>query len=208
MTDPFQLQSTTIVAGSVLAEAAKKITLGVAPTNKRGSFTVLANGKTTKRFIMFNPNTVDDDKGINWGTVEVPGSSHPVYHYGSGGERIISFELWIDGDRGRFGREQTRDTSSLSIKDELAWYRSLVYPVGYGGDALDVSAPIVLFTFGELYNNVRCIVKKAPWKVEHWVPGLTGPTPVRARIPIQLAEVPTQSQVREQVLNVGGLFDY
>lgn len=203
--DLFQLEYSPIAAGSAAATVADKLKLGQAPTNKRGRFTVIdrANRKVNERYLMFNPSTVDDTKATNWGTTDVPGASHPVYSFGSGGERLISFELYIDGDRGRFGREQGRNTGSLSIKDELYWYRAMVHPVGYGAAASDVAPYLILFTHGELYNNLRCIVKQANWKVNYWVPGPTGPTPVRATVSMVLGEAPEQSVTREEVLRLG-----
>jgi len=175
------------------------------PTVVRGRFSVPE--RRTGRTMMFNPNDVSDEKTINWGSIEVPGASHPVYQYGAGGERVISFDLYIDGDRGRFGRAEPR-SMDLSIMDELMWYRSLIYPSAYGMSYAQVAPFLVLFTFGELYNNVPCIVKKASWKINYWVPGPRGPKPVRATIPIQLAEVVDRSITADQILSAAGLTSY
>jgi hypothetical protein len=144
---------------------------------------------------MFNPNKINDTKATNYGSIEVPGASHPIVQFGSGGARMINFNLWVDGDRGRFGRKQARNNSSLSISDELAWYRSLEYPVSYNMAVSDVFPYLVLFSFGELYQNVQCVVRKADWDVNFWTPELQ---PVRATIPIQLEEVVTQSVTQDQ----------
>lgn len=180
-----------------------------AATVKRGRLSIPQRG--TGRIFMFNPNDVSDTKGINYGSIEVPGASHPVYQYGAGGERLITFDLYIDGDRGRFGREQARDNSSLSIKDELHWYRSLIYPSSFGMSYAEVAPYLVLFTYGELYVNLPCIVKKADWKVNYWVPDPKSggrPMPVRATIPLQLAEAASHSQTANDVLSEGELTAY
>lgn len=178
------------------------------PTVERGRISV--PGRGTGRTFMFNPNDISDEKGISWGSIEVPGASHPVYQFGAGGERIISFELYIDGDRGRFGRTESRNVGSLSIKDELHWYRSLVYPTAYGSSYAQVAPYLVLFSFGELYNGVNCIVKKANWKVNYWVPtGPNGsPTPVRGTVSMQLGEVVTRSQTANDILSDANLTAY
>lgn len=159
----------------------------------RGMLTIPA--LQTGRFFMFNPNNIDDDKGTNYGAIDLPGASHPVQQFGSGGERIIKFDLWIDGERGRFGRAQARNVQSLSIVDELTFYRSLEYPVQYGGDFSQVFPYTVLFSFGKLYKSVPCIVKKADWRVNFWVhdPNDGDLIPVKATIPIVLSEIPAQS---------------
>ena len=172
------------------------------PNVDRALFTVLqANKVVSKRFVMFNPTEISDDKGIIWGSMEIPGASHPVYQYGAGGARTISLELYIDGDRGRFGRQQARDTSSLSIKDELMFYRSLVYPTSHGQQFLNAAPATVLFSWGELYNGVACIVKKAPWHVFHWTPD---GKPVRARIPLVLEEIVDSSVPSSVIFPLGG----
>lgn len=151
---------------------------------------------------MYNPAELTDTKGVNWGTIDVPGASHPVYQFGSGGERIISFELYVDGERGRFGRQQQRDTSSLSIADELVFYRSLVYPAQYGMDMANTFPYEVLFSFGQLYVQLPCIVKKADWKITYWSPQLE---PVRAIISMTLGELTPRSQTQDDVLIVGAI---
>lgn len=176
------------------------VTGGGQPTVTRGMITIPDRG--TSRYFMFNPNDVNDTKGISWGSIEVPGASHPVYQFGAGGERLISFELYMDGDRGRFGRQQQRDTSTLSVKDELYFYRGLIMPRQYGMDMASVFPYTVLFTFGELYQNLPCIVKAAPWKIEYWTPKLQ---PVRARIALQLAEIVDKSQTADQMFALGGV---
>ena len=172
------------------------------PTVNRGTFTVLAGNKAVTRTFMFNPSNLNDNKGISWGSLEVPGASHPVYQYGAGGESVISFSIYLDGDRGRFGRQQARDNTSLSIKDELYWYRSLIYPIQYGAQAMNVQPPLCLFNMGEMYQKTQVLVKKASWAISYWTPKME---PVRAIVGITLAEVVNQSMVRDDILKLGGL---
>jgi hypothetical protein len=167
-------------------------------TVTRGSLVVVSRGITQP--LMFNPNDVSDDKEISWGTLQVPGASHPIYQYGAGGERSISFDIYLDGDRGRFGRSEQRD--ALSIQSHIAFYRSLVYPMKFEnatGGGVNMSAvfpSLVIFNFGPMYQSVTCIVKKVSVKINYWTPTLE---PVRASIGVQLAEVVTRSQVSQDI---------
>lgn len=179
-------------------------------TVKKGTITVPSRG--TGRTFMFNPNDVSDDKTPNYGSIDLPGASHPVQQFGSGGERLISFQLFFDGDRGRIaarGKYQKDvvelDTIPLSIKDELMWYRSLIYPSKYGAGYYDVAPYLVLFSMGELYDNVKCIVKAAPFKVNFWTPKME---PVRATMDFKLSEVVDRSVTSDDILAQGGLTAY
>jgi len=42
-------------------------------------------------FFQFFPESVSDSKGSNWVPLTIPGASHPLYQWTSGGERTISF---------------------------------------------------------------------------------------------------------------------
>lgn len=171
--------------------------LGETPTPTRGRLTIPDRG-VSKTF-MFNPPNMSDSKGVNYGSIQVPGASHPVYQYGSGGERIISFALYIDGDRGRFGREET-GRQTLSIRNDLNFYRSLTYPSEFNTLGFDaVYPPIVLFNFGPMFNNVPCIVKVANYVVNYWTPELE---PVRGTVNITLGEQIDESQTADDVTGI------
>lgn len=178
---------------------------GGGPTVPKGGFTIITgssartvdiSGEPDHPF-MFNPNDIDDTKATIWGMIEVPGMSHPIYQFGAGGERLIRFNLYIDGDRGRAAQAGARipNDPGLDITLEIRYFRSLVYPTQYNSVFANVFPPLVLFNFGTLYSNVRCLVKKADPKVTYWVPDAeTGVLiPVRATIAIELAEIPEQS---------------
>ena len=173
-------------------------------TITRGCLRVLNGNTAVSRYFMFNPNEISDSKETSWGSIEVPGASHPIYQWGAGGERLISFDLYIDGDRGRFGRQQARNTGSLSVRDELYWYRSLVYPQT-NASGLDMSASfprLVLYDDGEMYKNLPVIVKKAHWKTTFWTPKRE---PVRSIVSIALAETVDKTQTADDILQLGSL---
>lgn len=167
---------------------------GSPPTPTRGRITVLSRGITQE--LMFNPPTVSDNKAVTYGVIPLPGASHPVLQYGSGGERIINFTVYLDGDRGRYGRLGT-SRGTLSVDDLIRFYQSLLYPGEF--DVLDFTAvypSLVSFTMGPLYNGIICVVKSAPVNVTFWTPKME---PVRATINLQLSEVVQRSKTANDV---------
>ena len=51
-------------------------------------------------YFQFNPDKVSDHKGTEWSTVPYPGLNYNDYAWGHGGERIITFQLFIDDTPG------------------------------------------------------------------------------------------------------------
>jgi Contractile injection system tube protein len=166
----------------------------IIPNVTRGRFTVASTGMS--RNVMFNPSEITDEKQINWGQLDIPGASHPVFQFGTGGERLIQFELYLDGDRGRFGRLDTQE--DISVQSEINFYRSLVYPVRYNSDDFAAVYPhMLLFSFGRYVDLLPCIMKGNPVvRIFHWTPKLE---PVRATVTIMLSEVTTKSQVANDI---------
>lgn len=163
----------------------------------RGRFTIVERG--IDKTFMFNPNDVSDTKGVNFGEGDVAGASHPVVQFGGGKARKISFELYLDGDRGQLARGEEK----LSIKREIDFYRSLEYPAKYGEGANAVAPYTVLFTMGEMYQQLPCFVEEAKVKINYWTPRME---PVRATISITLREVVKESQTVDDVydqFNIG-----
>ena len=153
----------------------------------RGRLTLLDDTGATKKTKEFdyNPAEIHDTKAINWGATAVAGASHPVYQYGSGGERVISFELFLDADR-----LDIRKNNLWDLTDELAWYRALLYPIRMSGSNEEVAPPIVLFTFGITYPGIAMVCKQADIKVTYFSNVLR---PIRANVVMQLAEVATET---------------
>ena len=170
--------------------------IGEQPTVTRGRLTVLSKGYS--RVFMFNPPEVSDDKSVAYGTLSMPGASHPVIQYGSGGERVISFQVYLDGDRGRYGREEQR--VSISVEDHIRFYQSMLYPAELSmGDMKAVFPYLLLFNFGPLYRDVACVLKAAPLRVSYWSPHLE---PVRATMGLALSEVPARTVTQADVFSL------
>lgn len=140
---------------------------------------------------MFNPPDMEDTKSPIYGTLDVPGGSHPTYQYGSGGPRVFTFTLHLDGDRGWSHLRQQGPLDSgvgLSVRQEIAWYRALLYPTEYNPGAFRaVSPPIVLFSLGNYLRAVPCLMTAAAVTVNYWTPRMD---PVRADIAVTLEEQP------------------
>jgi hypothetical protein len=144
-----------------------------------------------KEFI-WNPTTVNDTKTVNWGTANVAGASHPVYQFGSGGERVISMELQFDAIRSGLYNGQ----GLLDLTEELRWYRSLTYPTAYATAFSKVSPPRISFSFGTMWDGVICVVKKADPRVLMFSEKLL---PLRATVSLEMVEVVTKSQIYSDV---------
>lgn len=175
---------------------------------------------------MFNPNEVTDSRSVSFPDQVVPGMSHPVTQYAGGSARIITFELYLDGDRGGLGRRlasvapnerrppRGRDLSgdsaladrgrasptnppSKSIQHDLDFLQSLTYPIQTEGIGLpDVHPPTVLFSFGEQYLGVECVVQSVNVRTNYWNPSLE---PIRSTVGITLKQKVARSVARSVV---------
>lgn len=163
------------------------------PTITRGRITIPAKG-VSKTF-MYNPNDVTDNKAVQWAATEIPGSSEVVYSYGSGGERLFTFDLYLDGDRGRFGRGGGVTVETLSVMNDIRFYQSLTYPQQYGDSAAKVFPYTLLFSFGPMYDNIPVIMKKCSVKIDYWTPKLE---PVRATLSMEFGEISDKAKTAEE----------
>jgi hypothetical protein len=162
---------------------------------------------------MFNPPTLRDQKGLALPDQPVPGMSHPVTQYAGGGARMVSFELYLDGDRGRVGqgqgslqnRAQASSDASLpgskSIENEIKFWQSLRYPSRTEGLGLpDIRPPRVLFTFGTLFTGMLCQVDRCEVNVTYWTVNLE---PMKATLDVALKEVVSRSVPRSAIYQGG-----
>lgn len=68
-------------------------------------------------YFQFNPDKVSDHKGTEWSTVPYPGLNYNDYAWGHGGERIITFQLFIDDTPG----SHTAGFRPEAYGSSLAW---------------------------------------------------------------------------------------
>ena len=150
------------------------------------------------RTFMYNPNEITDEQVPGWSSVRVPGASHPIYSAGGGEEHVISFDLFLDGDRGRFGREGPVRTSR-SIAEDIAFYQSLRLPVDYNSLEVALAFPdVVLLTMG-IYQGLPCVVKGCPIKMEYFDRNMI---PIRATVRMTLGEQPSRSVSASEIFRV------
>lgn len=66
---------------------------------KAGFGEVDSKGKITKvHKFLINPDSIEDNKSINWTSHNIPGQESPVYQWTSGGARVVSFEALVTHD--------------------------------------------------------------------------------------------------------------
>lgn len=68
-------------------------------------------------YFQFNPERVSDSKGTEYSTVPYPGLNYNDYAWGHGGERIISFQLFLDDTPA----SHTAGFRPESYGSQLAW---------------------------------------------------------------------------------------
>lgn len=143
----------------------------------------------------FNPSELSDTHETVYSKHAVPGASHPVYQYGAGGERLISFSLYLDADIGwrnpatRAAYTKADDGDVLSLSRLLNQVRSLTYPtVRVGSGIKQIFAPTAYLNLGNLLelNPVECIIKKADPRITFYSAGLE---PLKATVNMELAQV-------------------
>lgn len=172
----------------------------------KGHFSIAESGEMYR--FMFNPNEMNDQHSVNYARQGVPGVSHPIIQFASGGERTISFELWLDGDRGRTRRGainslRSADTreNSLTIQDDLDFLYSLTLPVETEGRIFsDVHPPVILFTFGTMFEAMPCVLTSAPHKITKWDSRMN---PIRGTVGITLEQKVSRSVKRDTVFVSG-----
>lgn len=193
----------------------------------KGRFSVIETDEVYD--FLFNPNQFVDQRVVGFPDQSVPGMSHPVVQYGAGGARTITFTLYLDGDRGYLGltsarreenqarrprlldpwesaaeRSRTRRQGiSKSIQAEIDFLQSLTYPIRSEGIGLaDVHPPTVLFSLGEQYLGMECVVPSVTVTTTYWTPRME---PIRAEVGITLKQKVARSVERRVVYDVGSV---
>lgn len=105
---------------------------------------------SNKRYFQYWPEEITDNKQTNWETKNIPGLSHPIYQWISGGAREIGFTAIFTRDRpltdteahaldasreeasqvGRLSASSVgvHDNRNVDIPSAIAWLRTFVYP--------------------------------------------------------------------------------
>lgn len=88
------------------------------------------------RSFQYYPETIQDTRGINYQSKEIPGLSHPLYQWTWGGARQISFVAVLSRDRALRNGELDQilqggaraDDRNVDIPSAIGWLRSYTYP--------------------------------------------------------------------------------
>lgn len=156
-----------------------------------------------KRYFQYWPEEISDTKQTNWETKNIPGLSHPIYQWISGGAREIGFTamftrdaplsasdaLAINDAQARMSESgfisvapigATKDNRNIDIPSAVAWLRSFEYP-DYSQDGLGTG---------------RAIRAKPPQKLILGLPGMKLNHSTNASIQIdQMVCIMTQCDV-------------
>lgn len=127
----------------------------------------------------FNPNELTVTRAPNWASVTVPGMSHDKMQFINGGPRKFSFELEFFG-------------TGEDVANRLRWLESLTYPDFNGTTNLTRGAHPCLFTFGQLYRNIRCVVTSYSG-TPHYLFNPQSLLPYKAKVSLELTQLIEQS---------------
>lgn len=162
---------------------------------------------------MFNPAELEVTKEVIFPKDIPAGGSNPIYNYAAGGERLITFTLYLDGDRGRsearprFAKGDApkaasgdEGTADWSVMPDVNLLQSLLYPSQYGQATRDVYPYVCLFSFGQAFKAVPVIVKKADAKLLYFLADLT---PTRATVSMQLGIIKPAYETADEFVRDG-----
>lgn len=135
------LAKVSLIAPGLGGGSGKKGAQGLASSiaASAASFTgpVDVNSENVLDFQFF-PESVSDEKEVNWSEREIPGGSHPIYQFVSGGARTISFEAVL--------YREAKTDQHRSVESQVNWLRQHLYPK-YGkkdGREVKVTPPDIL----------------------------------------------------------------
>lgn len=160
------------------------------PNLLKGSLVTTQTNRTIT--FMFNPTSFGRSHSYTYNNTPVGGRSHPLKTGGSGGDENYSFELWLDGDRGRLERKdndrlrrqvQQEFQSPLSIESDLNDLRSLTRPYSVEGDGHGTPETVIC-RFGTLVRGDECVINSVEENVVHLTKNLE---PQRAVVTINLS---------------------
>jgi hypothetical protein len=153
---------------SAFTTLSKAVRSGLAPRSARAFIIPLNSYKADEaiyaqqRSFQYFPSTIEDSKASNYQAKIIPGLSHPLYQWTSGGARTISFEAVFTRDRTYTDSEsqaidfgvvsatekavgfsigKSSDDRNVDIPSAIAWLRSFMLPQYATGSADGKSAP-------------------------------------------------------------------
>ncbi len=91
------------------------------------------------------PEKITDSRSAEYASKIVPGGSHPIYTFISGGERSISFEAIFTNDNNPVSTAKEQPYS-VNIPQALRWLRTATYPTITAG-GISKAPPLVVVYF-------------------------------------------------------------
>jgi hypothetical protein len=100
--------------------------------------------KDSFQAFQYFPEKITDSRSAEYASKIVPGGSHPIYTFISGGERSISFEAIFTNDNNPVSTAKEQPYS-VNIPQALRWLRTATYPTIKGG--ISKAPPLVVVYF-------------------------------------------------------------
>ena len=140
----------------------------------------------TAHEFMFNPVAVELSHGWAWGRHKMYGNAFPVLSGGTGEDGTISFNLILDGDRGRSrarrangGNDSSNANVSMDVASEIGFYLSLTMPdertslnASSGGSVAGATPSMMILTLGSLCTRVGVVMESVKISAKKFTPTL------------------------------------
>lgn len=175
----------------------------------KGYFILVETGE--KYPFMLNPGSLNYDKTVSYAQQALPGVSHPVYQYATGGPKPVTFDLFLDADLGLPFRGKGEVANALrpqktegtrTVQDDLDFLESLLYPTESNSRTFSRVAPsTLLFTMGTIFRGFPCVLTRAPANVTRFSPKMA---PLTATVSITLEEIVSRGKSRGDVFRAVG----
>lgn len=116
------------------------------------------------------PASVEDQKSVNWASIDVIGRSEPIPIYRGSGHQTIRFQVMLSSsvDNTEIGGHS--NLGEDKVFREVSFLKSLAYPSAIPGSGLTTTPPPVWVILGE-YITHRCVLEgirvniDGPWNV-------------------------------------------
>ena len=148
----------------------------------------------------FFPESASDSKSVNWNNIELPGGSHPIYQFVSGGERTVSFTIKLIRETKPLAalKDDKRSPYNIDINKAVRFLRSCLYPqfsnADSSGSTVVTAPPLCKIRVGgndfghDKGGMMTCIMTTCDVEVTKWWDDAQT-TPRVAEVSVAFAEV-------------------
>lgn len=135
-------------------------------------------GKVPAIRFQYWPENLSDDKSSEWQERQIPGLSHPLYHWVSGGARNLTFTAIFarDNDPDEVDDPTSDKLALYDIEAAIAWLRSFQLP-SYTDEGDPLPPPKLLLVFqGQRLGldgsrGLLCLLTGCSIQTQAWFPG-------------------------------------